>query len=149
MATGVAVGLTIVGGLMQASAAQKAAAAQERADNANAKEAAINARLAKERAINDEREFRLSFRKDNASNIVAIAGAGIRLQGSAIEALRDNAIVAETDALRIRKGGDDERNSYLRQRVSFERSARDSRSAGRAGASAALLGAGTSIARRA
>lgn len=131
------------GTIASAIGAGQEARASARAAKNNAREAELNARLAIERAQEDERQFRLSFRRDEGRNITAVGASGIKLEGSPIEVLRDNAANAERDAQNIRRAGELERSSYLRQAKNFKRAAKDARKAGDlAIASTLLSGAG-------
>lgn len=96
----------IAGSQMQADAAMQAG-------RFNAQMAEENARLAKEKAIEDERRFRTIVRQQYGSNVASISKSGIRLEGSAMEVLRENSRVAEEDAMNIRRGGDIERARFL------------------------------------
>jgi hypothetical protein len=122
---------------------QEETRANVRAAKANAREAEINARLSRERAVEDERQFRLSFKREEARNVTAVAASGVKLEGSPLEVLRDNAANAEKDAQNIRRAGELERSSYLRQAQGFRRSAKDAKKAGKfQGAATLLMGAG-------
>ncbi len=115
----------------------EAGKAARRAGELNAQDAEENARLSIARAAEDERQFRLSFRRENSRNIVNIGASGIKQEGSPIEALQDNAATAERDAQNIRAGGMQSRDAYLRQ-------ARNSRATGAAaGQAAQIQGAAT------
>lgn len=103
------------GVLMSYHGQQEQAKAARKAGKLNAADAMENARLAKERALEDERMFRLSFRRDTGRNVAAIGASGVKMEGSPLEVLQDNASSAERDALNIRAGGDQQRDSYLRQ----------------------------------
>lgn len=104
----VGVGLTVYGQQEQKRAAKKAA-------KLNAQDAEENARLAQERALEDARQFRLNFRRDQARNVAAIGASGIKQEGSPLEVLQDNAAAAERDYQNIKRGGEQQRDSYLRQ----------------------------------
>lgn len=130
------------GALMSFHGQQQQAKAAKRASKLNAQDAEENARLAQERAQEDERQFRLSFRRDQASNVAAVSASGVKLEGSPLEVLRDNAISAEQDAINIRRGGEITRESYQRQARAFRQGARDtSRAANIQGAASLLSGA--------
>lgn len=122
---GVALAGSIAGSQMQADAARQAG-------EFNAQTAEENARLAKEKAVEDERRFRNMVRKQYGSNVASIAKSGIRLEGSALQVLRENARVAEEDAINIRRGGDIERARFLTE-------ARFQRVTGSMGAAAANI----------
>lgn len=104
----VGVGLTVYAQQEQKKAAQRAA-------KLNAQDAEENARLAQERALEDARQFKLSFRRDNARNVAAIGASGIKQEGSPLEVLQDNATMAEQDYQNIVKGGMQQRDAYMRQ----------------------------------
>lgn len=131
------------GALMSMEGARAEASAASFAGRMNADEAARQAKLAEEKAIEDEKQFRLSFRRDVASNEASISVSGIKLEGSPMEVLRDNAAMAEEDAQRIRRGGDRQRDSFRRQATGFRFGAQSAKRAGRtAVAGEALGGAG-------
>lgn len=109
---GVGVGLSFYGSMEQAKAAKKAG-------KLNAQDAEWNAEMARQRAIEDERQFRLSFKRDQGRNVAAVGASGVRMEGSPLEVLQDNAAMAESDALKIRRGGEIEREGYLRQAKNF------------------------------
>jgi hypothetical protein len=83
--------------------------------------------------------FRLSFNRDQGANVAAIGASGIKMEGSPLEVLRDNAANAESDALRIRKGGEIEAESFRRQARNLRQGGRAARQAGDIGAAAGLL----------
>ncbi len=126
------------GVLMSFYGSQQQAKAAKRAGKLNAQDAEENARLAQEKAFEDERQFRLSFRRDTGSNISAIGASGIKQEGSPLEVLRDNSAMAEQDAINIRRGGEIQRASYLRQARAF-------RQGGSAAASAAQIGGAANL----
>ncbi len=103
------------GVLMAYYGSQQQAQAQKRAGRLNAQDAEENARLAQERAAEDERQFKVSFRRDTGSNLAAIGASGVKREGSPLEVLQDNAASAERDVINIRRGGEAQRDSYLRQ----------------------------------
>lgn len=116
----------------QGDAAQGAAAV-------NAQNAEYNAELVKKRALEDERQFRLSFRRDQASNRVAVAASGVRLEGSPLAVLRDNTSKMEEDALKIKQGGKAQEQTYLRQASGYRLSGSAAGRAASVGAAASLL----------
>lgn len=103
------------GALLSFYGSMEQAKAAKRAGQLNAKDAEENARLAMERAAEDERAFRLSFKRDQGRNVAAVGASGVRMEGSPLEVLQDNVAMAEHDAINIRKGGYQQRDSYLRQ----------------------------------
>lgn len=129
-----------VGAAVSFYGAQEEARAAQRAARLNAQSAERNAMLAREKAAEDEKMFRLSFRREQESNIAQIAASGVKLEGSPMEVLRDNAAQAEGDALRIRKYGEIERESYLRQAHAFRVGGKNAQTAGQIGGAAALIG---------
>ena len=120
----------IAGAAMSAAAAGAEGNAALAAGAINAQNAEASGRLAKQRAADDEKQFRLAFRRDQGSNLTAIATSGIRLEGSALDVLRENSRVMEEDATNIRLGG-------LQQQQGFSRGARLSRFEGKSAARAA------------
>lgn len=130
------------GVLMSYYGSQEQAKAAKKAGKLNAQDAMENARLAQERAKEDERMFRLSFKRENARNVTAIASSGIKMEGSPLEVLQDNAAMAEQDAINIRRGGEQQRDSYIRQAGMYRAGANASaRAAQISGAASVLQGA--------
>lgn len=97
-----------------------------------------NAEIAKEKAADDAKRFRLAMRQDQASNIAAVGASGIRLEGSPLEVLRSNAKKAREDAIAIRLGQLDVEQAYRRE-------ARFARYSGRSGASAAGISGAAAV----
>jgi hypothetical protein len=118
--------------------------AGNKAAKLNAQDAEENARLAQERAKEDARMFRVSFRRDQESNKAAIGASGVKMEGSPLEVLYDNAASAEHDYQNILKGGAQQRDSYLRQARMFRAGGAAQARAADIGSAAALLqGAGS------
>jgi hypothetical protein len=132
------VGLSYYGQMQQAKAAR-------RAGELNAQDAEENARLSAQRAAEDERIFRLSFKRDQSRNMAAIGASGIKLEGSPLEVLQDNASMAETDALNIRRGGEQQRASYMRQAQGYREGAEASARASEIQGAATLLSGAASV----
>lgn len=133
---GVGTALTVYSMQEQKKAAQKAA-------KLNAQDAEENARLAREQALEDGRQFRLSFRRDQARNVAQIGASGVKQEGSPLEVLQDNVMMAENDYQNIVKGGEQRRQSYLRQANMFRQGGAAAGRAADIGSAAALLqGAG-------
>lgn len=131
------------GVLMSFYGQMEAGKAAARAGELNAHEAEENARLSRERAIEDERAFRTSFRRDEGRNVAAIGASGVKQEGSPIEVLQDNAASMEHDALNIRKFGAQTAAAYQRQANMFrETGAAGERAGNIAGAATLLRGAG-------
>jgi hypothetical protein len=126
------------GVLLTVYSQQQAKKAGQRAADLNAQDSEENARLAQERAAEDGRQFRLSFRRDQERNVTAISASGIKQEGSPLEVLQDNASAAEHDYQNIIRGGAQQRDSYLRQ-------ARMYREGGAAGARAADINSAASL----
>lgn len=101
--------------LMSYYGSQQAAKASKKAGKLNAEDAAENARLAREKAVEDERQFRLTFKREQGSNVAAIGASGVKQEGSPLEVLQDNVSSMEQDVINIRKGGQQQAASYLRQ----------------------------------
>lgn len=127
-ASSIAIGAMAAGGLMSASGSAKQGAAAQEAGIYNQVMAEENAKRAIERAKEDERQFRISVRHQQASNRAAVAKSGVKLEGSPMEVLRANARKAEEDAIAIRMSGFDQaqglRNQgemeYRRGRAAFK-----------------------------
>lgn len=131
------------GALMTAYSMQEQKKAAKKAAKLNAADAEENAILSEQQAIEDERAFRLSFRRDQARNVAQIGASGIKQDGSPLEVLQDNASMAERDAENIRAGGIQQRNSYLRQAQMYRDGGAAAGRAADIGTAAALLqGAG-------
>lgn len=129
---GAGVALTVYGMQEQKKAAKKAG-------RLNAEDAEENARLSMERAKEDARMFRVSFRRDQEANKAAIGASGIKMEGSPLEVLYDNAAAAEHDYQNILKGGEQQRDSYLRQARMFRSGAAAAGRAADIGSAAAVL----------
>ncbi len=143
-----AVTMAVVAGagmMMSFYGSQQQAKAAKRAGKLNAADAEENARLSMERAKEDERQFRLSFRRDQSSNVTAIGASGIKMEGSPLEVLQDNAMNAEKDAINIRRGGEMQRESYLRQARSFRQGGAAAANAAQIGGAANFLSGATSM----
>jgi hypothetical protein len=131
------------GTLLTVYGQQEQKRAAKRAGELNARDAEENARLAQQQAEEDARQFRLSFRRDNAKNIAAIGASGIKNEGSPLEVLQDNASMAESDYQKIKAGGMQQRDAYLRQSQMYrEGGAAAGRAADIASAASLLQGAG-------
>ena len=128
--------LTVYGQQEQKKAAQ-------RAGELNSQNAEQNAMLAAKQAAEDARQFRLSFRRDNARNVAQIAASGIKMEGSPLEVLQDNASTMERDYQNIKAGGEQQREAYMRQSRMFREGGEAAGRAADIGSAAALLqGAG-------
>lgn len=131
------------GVLLSAYSMQEQKKAAKKAASLNAKDAEANAALSEQQAIEDERQFRLSFRRDQARNVAQIGASGIKQEGSPLAVLQDNASMAERDAENIRAGGVQQRNSYLRQAQMYREGGAAAARAADVGTAATLLrGAG-------
>lgn len=124
---GVGLAMTAYGQAAQGNAAQISA-------NYNSMINERNARLSREKAAEDEKQFRVSVRKQQGSNVARLGASGVNLEGSPLEVLRENARNAEHDAMAIRFAGEQEREKYLTE-------ARFNRTSGQSAARAANLGA--------
>ncbi len=129
--------LTVYGQQEQKKAAQRAA-------DLNSQQSEKNAQLAAQQAEEDARQFRLSFRRDNARNVTAIAASGIKMEGSPLEVLQDNAAGAERDYQNIKAGGEQAAENYRFQGQMYrEGGAAAGRAADISSAAALLNGAGS------
>lgn len=133
------------GVLMAYYGQQQQANAAKKAGKLNAEDSAENARLAQERAFEDERQFRLTYRRDQARNVVAIAQSGIKQEGSPLEVLQDNNVMAEKDAQNIRRGGEQQRDAYLRQARMYRAGAAATAQAAQTQGAATLLSGAASV----
>lgn len=113
-----------------AEGSDQEAEAQKRAMGMNALEAERMAREAQEKSFEDERQFRMSFRMQEERNKASVSASGIRLEGSPLEALKSNAILAEKDIINIRQRGHKEREAFIRQSRNFMESGREATRAG-------------------
>lgn len=127
-----AVGLTAYGMQQQKKANQRAA-------KLNEQDALENARLTEEQAAEDARVFRLSFRRDNERNKAAIGASGIKMEGSPLEVLQDNAAMAEQDVANIKRGAMNQRDAYFRQARMFKEGGQAQARAADIGTAAAVL----------
>lgn len=115
-----------------------------RAGQLNAEQAEKNAVLAQQQADEDARQFRLSFRRDNERNITAVAASGIKMEGSPLEVLQDNAANAERDYQNIKAGGEQAAENYRFQGQMYREGASAAgRAADIASAATILNGAGS------
>lgn len=122
---------------------QEQAKAAKRAGDLNAADAEENARLARLRAIEDEKQFRISFRRDQGRNVAAVGASGVRQEGSPLEVLQDNAAMAEHDAQNILALGRQQQASYLRQAQMYREGGAAAQRTGQImGAATLLKGAG-------
>jgi hypothetical protein len=101
--------------LLSVHAQQEAKKANQKAADMNAADSERNAELARLQGEEDARQFRLSFRRDQARNIAQVGASGVKMEGSPLEVLQDNVISAERDYQNIKAGGAQQRESYLRQ----------------------------------
>ena len=108
------------GGLLGAAGQMQQGAAAKGAADFNAYQMESNAREAEKKAAEDARQFRVMFRKQEATNKVAVAASGIRLEGSAMEVLRENARNAAKDEIAIKMQGRRQADT-LRQQARFTR----------------------------
>jgi len=130
---------------MQAYSSVQAGKAAKKAAKLNAQDAMINAEQAQQQALEDERQFRLSFKRDQARNVTSIAASGIKMEGSPLEVLQDNAAMAEGDALRIRQGGQMAADAYRRQAKIFKAGGQASERAGYISGASDLLKGGVDV----
>lgn len=127
------------GTLLTVYGMQQQKKANQRAANLNAQESERNAQLSAQQAEEDARQFRLSFRRDQARNVAAIGASGIKMEGSPLEVLQDNAAGAERDYQNIKAGGEQQRQSYLRQAQMYREGGKAQAEAADIGSAAALL----------
>ena len=117
--------------------------ATKRALGLNSLESERMAQETQKKTFEDERQFRISVMRDRERNVAAIGASGIRMEGSALEVLRDNASMAEKDIINMRDSGRSKRDAFLKEASNFREAGR---SASRAGfinqASAVVKGAG-------
>lgn len=115
------------------------------AGKVNAQNAEFNAELVKKQAIDAAQRFRVSARKDQARQVASISAAGVRLEGSALDVLQENARLAEEDAQNIEMQGLEERNAYLRQASYYRLGGQQAARAAGLGAAANLLSGGAQV----
>lgn len=127
------------GVLMTYYGQQEQAKAAKKAGRLNAEDAEENAKLSMQRAAEDERMFRLSFKRDQGRNVAAVGASGVKQEGSPLEALQDNAAMAERDAINIRLGGEQASAAYKRQAYMFRSGAGAQARAAEIGGAATLL----------
>jgi len=137
--------VAVGGAAMSFEGQRQAGKANKRAGELNAWEAGKQAQFARQQAQEDEKQFRLSFRRDQSSNVAAIGASGIKQEGSPLEVLRDNTASAETDAINIRRGGERSRSSFLRQASAFREGARASGRASAFSSAGSLLSGASNI----
>ena len=92
-------GIALIGGsLLQGAGARQAAEGEE-------KRAKFNAKLAKREGFREEARIRRIGRIEAEDNVTRVAKSGVRLEGSPLEVLADNAAKVEEEALRARQAG--------------------------------------------
>lgn len=131
--------------LLTLEAQRQAKEADQHAANLNARESERNAELTRQQAEEDARQFRLSFRRDQARNVAQIGASGIKLEGSPLEVLQDNNIAAERDFQNIKAGGEQRRESYLRQARIYRETGSANAAAAETQSAATLLGGAANI----
>lgn len=138
---GVGLAMSAYGQAAQGNAAQISA-------NYNAMVNERNAKLAKEKAVEDEKQFRISVRKSQASNVARLGKSGVRIEGSPLEVLKENARNAESDAISIRMQGTMAREQFMQEATFSRRSGASAARAANMGAASQLLaGSGDVISR--
>ena len=86
------------GGIMGGIGGAQAAKAQ-------AQQADFNAKLAKRAGFDEEARVRSIGRREASENVTRVAKSGVRLEGSPLEVLSENASKVEAQALRARQAG--------------------------------------------
>lgn len=135
----------VAGSIMQAGSQVGQGAAAQASANANARNAQDNAKLALQKGKEDERKFRMQVRMAEGSNRAALGASGITLEGSALDALQNNAVQSEIDALQIRHGADNASLFLMRDASISRMGGRAAARAGSIGAAGTLLSAGGSV----
>jgi hypothetical protein len=125
---GVAIGAPIAGGMAQADAIKQQAGAQAAA-------ARHNAALAREQGAAEATRIRRAGRRELARQRLRVGASGVRLEGSPLELLAQNAFEIEREAVAAEIAG---RNTARLD----EMQARSAKRAGRTGAATALLSGG-------
>jgi len=75
------------------------------AAKSQAKQADLNAKLAKREGYREEARIRSVGRREASENVTRVAKSGVRLEGSPMEVLSENAAKVEAQALRARQAG--------------------------------------------
>ncbi|MEQ8370788.1 MAG: hypothetical protein RIE31_05135 [Alphaproteobacteria bacterium] len=128
-------------GLLQAQRSLSAAAI----DRVNAKSAAEDARLARERGARREQTIRQQTERDIARQRARFARSGVQIAGSPLLALEDLAATGELDALDARAGGEAEALRRERQATQRQLSSVSHAIGGVVGAGSSLLSGGGAL----
>lgn len=92
-------GLLNVGGNVMGGIGQQQSAVAEK------KAAKFNAKLAKREGFREEGRIRAAGRREASFNVTRVAKSGVRLEGSPLEVLAENAAIVEFEALWARQAG--------------------------------------------
>ena len=117
-------GLSVAGSLMSTYGAAAEGDAALAAGEVNAQNSEFQAKQAAAKALEDEATFRRAMRSELASNEVSVAASGVKLEGSPLAVLNENARNMDKDASAIRTGA-------LTDQQAFSRAASRSRASGR------------------
>lgn len=97
--------VSTVSAIKQGNAAADAAEANQKAQFENAQ-------MARSKAAEDEKQFRIFSKKSLADIKSGYAAAGVSLEGSPLDILAESTAAAEYDALKIRRGGEQAARGY-------------------------------------
>lgn len=143
----ISAGLTVAGGVQQASAARANARFQSRVAEQNATLADAQARDATARGDQAASEQNLRTRQIIASQRAGFASGNVDLDdGTPVEVLGDTALFGQVDEDRIRANAAREAFGFTRQAQEDRISASGARMAGRQQVAGTILGTATSLA---
>ena len=97
--------------------------------------AKFNARITREQTGQEVARIRAIGRREESTNITRIAKSGVRLEGSPLGVLAENAALVEREALQVQRAG-------MMQAALFKARARNAETAGRIGLAGSIIGAG-------
>lgn len=95
----------IVGGILGSGGALLGGIGERQNAEAAKKAAKFNAKLARREGFREEARIRSVGRREASENVTRVAKSGVRLEGSPLEVLANNAALVEAEALRARQAG--------------------------------------------
>lgn len=121
--TGVSTGFSVISAIHQANA-------QADAQDEAARVAERNATLEREKAADDEKQFRVFSRKAMGDMRTGYAASGVSIDGTVGDVLSESASMAEFDALKIRRGGELRAQGYADDASFLKKAAGSTRAGG-------------------
>lgn len=102
---------------------------------AEAMAAKYNAEMTRQQTAEEVARIRLVGRREESTNITRVAKSGVRLEGSPLSVLTENAATVEREAMQVRRAG-------AMQAELFKARAKNARRAGRIGLAGSAITAG-------